>query len=230
MRGLCSLALWLTWLLATSATPCTDTFVRLTPDGRGLSYRRNPLFLNGINLAWTSWGMDFTTSPNYGSGLGSYCGAEEALRFVRENGGNAIRLWLAEEPQQILTYHRRSGRVAGLREGVVETLQAVLELAAKYEVLVVLVLFNGALVRNQPGQQQDDCKLFGDEMVLNSLVEHAVRPLARANHGTHRPTASLAAQPPQPPTQLLRASVATGPASGRRAARLWLARNVRGCQ
>lgn len=186
MRGPCTLMLWLMRLLAASATPCTDNFVRLTPDGRGLSIRRQPLFLNGINLAWTTWGMDFTTSPKYGSGLGSYCGAEEALRFVRDSGGNAVRLWLGEEPQQILAYHRRSGRVAGLREGVVEMVQTVLELAAKYEVLVVLVLFNGALVRNQPGQEQDDCRLFGDEMVLNSLVEHAVRLHDRVRPEIHR--------------------------------------------
>ena len=62
------------------------------------------------------------------------------MRFVKQNGGNALRLWLGEEPQQILTYHKRSGRVSGLRDGVIEAVETVLELAAHYEVLVVLVL------------------------------------------------------------------------------------------
>ena len=183
-RAVLLLLLWLAHAAAGPFTPCTDKFVRLSTDGRGLEYRKTPVFLNGINLAWTSWGLDFTATAGYGSGLGSYCGAEEAMRFVRKNGGNALRLWLGEEPQQILTYHRRSGRVAGLKDGVLEAVKTVLELAARYDILVVLVLFNGALVRNQPGQEQDDCELFGSERILMSLVNNAVRPLAAALRGS----------------------------------------------
>jgi len=180
----CLLALWLPRLLpSASATPCTDTFVRLSADGRELVYQKAPLFLNGINLAWVSWGIDFKGNSEYGNSLGSYCGAESAMRFLKQNGGNSIRLWLAEEPQEILTYHRKSGRVAGLRPGVIEAVQTMLELAAHYDVLVVLVLFNGALVRHKPGQLYDDCDLFGSDVILNSLVTYAIEPLAAALRG-----------------------------------------------
>ena len=180
----CLLALWLPQLLpSASATPCTDTFVRLSADGRELVYQKAPLFLNGINLAWVSWGIDFKGNSEYGNSLGSYCGAESAMRFLKQNGGNSIRLWLGEEPQEILTYHRKSGRVAGLRPGVIEAVQTMLELAAHYDVLVVLVLFNGALVRHKPEQLYDDCNLFGDDVILNSLVNYAIRPLAAALRG-----------------------------------------------
>ena len=180
----CLLALWLPQLLPpVYATPCTDTFVRRSAGGRDLEYQDAPLFLNGINLAWVSWGIDFESNGEYGNSLGFYCAAESAMRFLKQNGGNSLRLWLGEEPQQILTYHRKSGRVAGLRPGVIEAVQTVLELAATYDILVVLVLFNGALVRNQPDQEEDDCQLFNSSKVLTSLVNNAIEPLAAALRG-----------------------------------------------
>ena len=139
------------------------------------------LFLNGVNIAWISWGKDFGhafTGEAHGYGASSYCGIDDAMRFVRANGGNALRVWVFTEPHDQLTWHAGSGRVAGIAPGVLEGLQMVLELAAHYELLVIPVLFNGALARDQRS-----CDLFGDQKVTRSAVLNAVTPLAAALKG-----------------------------------------------
>ena len=126
------------------------------------------------------WGKELGkafTGEAHGYGASSYCGIDDAMRFVRANGGNALRVWVFTEPHDQPTWHAGSGRVAGIAPGVLEGLQMVLELAAHYELLVILLLFNGALARDQRS------RLFGDQKVTRSAVLNAVTPLAAALKG-----------------------------------------------
>ena len=132
------------------------------------------IFLNGINLAWVRY-PDFSGEDHMAT-LPSVCGAEEAMRFLVANGGNALRVWLLQEPSQSLTWS--NGLVSGLAPGVLLMAQTMLELALHYGVKVVFVLFNGALVRDS-----SSCSIFSRQNVLDSLLEHAIRPLARALKG-----------------------------------------------
>ena len=66
----------------------------LSADGLRLEQDGAPVFLNGINLAWVSYGSDFNTSAAVGGGTYVYCNMRDALRFVRANGGNALRVWV----------------------------------------------------------------------------------------------------------------------------------------
>ena len=133
------------------------------------------VFLNGVNLAWLRWGRDFVASDD----VFTLCHFEEALRFVVEHGGNALRVWIFTEPSKLLDWDEDEPRVRGLAKGVIPTAQAMLELAAHYQVWIVLVLFNGAVERSDT-----DCMLFGgEEATLTSLIDNAVRPLAHALRG-----------------------------------------------
>ena len=67
------------------------------------------------------------------------------MRFLVENGGNALRVWLFQEPGQSLQW--RDGLVVGLGPGVLRMAQLLLDLALRYDVLLIFVLFNGALLR-----------------------------------------------------------------------------------
>ena len=147
----------------------------VTADGSMLQLDGQELFLNGVNLAWIEWGRDFLQSGNDGAGF--YCGVEKAMRALRSNGGNALRVWLFTEPKDHLVWSEE-GFVDGIAPGVVLMTQTLLELAAHYEILVVLVLFNGAVVR---GHQS--CSMFEDKEVLASLITNVVRPLAMALQG-----------------------------------------------
>ena len=51
-----------------------------------------PTFLNGLNLAWVRY-PDFTAWQRGDTAmLPSICGAEDAMRFLVRNGGNALRV------------------------------------------------------------------------------------------------------------------------------------------
>ena len=77
-----------------------------------------PVFLNGVNLAWLRWGQDFIAND-----ATSICGFEEALRFLVMHGGNAIRVWLFTEPNRMLERDddgRSIAYVARPRRGLVD--------------------------------------------------------------------------------------------------------------
>ena len=132
-------------------------------------------FLNGINVPWIEWGSDFSSADN--DSANTYCGWEEALRFAVTNGGNALRVWLFDEPQKQLLWHA-DGLVRGLAPGVTLMVQTLLALAEHYDCHVILVLFNGA-----DAKTQETRTLVSDERVLDSLLTSAVGPLAAAIRG-----------------------------------------------
>ena len=145
-------------------------FVRAA--GPNLWFDGRRLFLNGINLAWISYGEDINSSAARGSGLSTYCGWEEAIQFVAANGGNSVRVWLFEDPNKAIAFE--GDRIVGLRHGVVEMARTLLEVAASYDIFVVLTLFNGADAKSR------DCKLFGNQETLEALNNVIIRPLASA--------------------------------------------------
>ena len=151
-------------------------YIKLSADGSRLESGGQPVFLNGLNLAWVRF-------PDFGASTGAetlptYCGVEDTMRYLKANGGNSLRIWMLEEPSQSLLWSD-DGHVTGLAPGVILMAQTILQLGAYYDIRVIFVLFNGALVR---GWQA--CKLFGDETgVLDSLLEHAIRPLGQALRG-----------------------------------------------
>ena len=132
------------------STPC-GPFLTLSSNGgpestSWFALGDEPTFLNGLNLAWIRY-PDFTpAAADHADWLPSICQAEDAMRFLVQNGGNALRVWVLQEPGQSLVW--RDGLVVGLGPGVLRMAQMMLEMALRYDVLVVFVLFNGALVQH----------------------------------------------------------------------------------
>lgn len=98
------------------------------------------------------------------------------MRFLVSNGGNALRVWMIQEPATTLEW--RNGTVAGLAPGVLPMARHMLELARHYGVLLVLVLFNGAMARDERS-----CSLFRTDAVMDALLTNAIEPLGRALRG-----------------------------------------------
>lgn len=169
---------------AKEAALCGD-FVRA---GAGATLQRGgkDIFLNGMNLAWITYGEDFghaeaATARAREGPPSSYCEWEEALRFLRKSGGNAVRVWLDLERGLLWTHAAEDPRaaVAGLKDGFVADVQTLLELARHYDVYVVLVLFNGALVDTPSG-----CGLFSPDLAKrHALLTLAIAPLVEALKG-----------------------------------------------
>ena len=119
--------------MADGGGPCRAS-TRVRAVGSELRVGAQPLFLNGLNLGWIEWGTDFDGGTSVGYGLNTYCGWEEAVRFVASNGGNALRVWMFTEPERSFTW--ADGLVTGLSPGVVPQALTLLELAAHYDVYV----------------------------------------------------------------------------------------------
>ena len=75
-------------------------------------------------------------------------------------------------------YEWRDGLVVGLGPGVLRMAQLLLDLALRYDVLLIFVLFNGALLRGSSA-----CSLLQHDDVLDSLLTNAITPLGRALRG-----------------------------------------------
>ena len=150
--------------------PACEGFIQRA--GNHLVVDGEPVFLNGINLAWVNWGSDWDSDEAI-----SFCAIESALRFIIQKGGNAIRLWVFSEPNRLITKDL-DGQILGAHYRVLHNLQAILELATHYGIRVVLTLFNGALVR-----AKEDCALFGNEDRVSALATRVVGPLAAALKG-----------------------------------------------
>lgn len=150
-------------------TPCGPFVQQLGPT---LVQGHEPIFLNGINLAWVRWGKDFVEKDAI-----SFCAIEEAMRFVVLHGGNALRIWIFSDPGSSLLWND-DWRVTGLHDGVIPIGRGLLELATHYQVRLVFTLFNGALARGRR-----DCGLFSIGDIVDTLVRNAIRPLAIAFRG-----------------------------------------------
>lgn len=99
-----------------SAASCRP-YLKVSADGKSLTSGAEITFLNGLNLAWVRF-------PDFGASSGAetlptYCGVEDAMRYVRSNGGNALRIWMLEEPSESLTWDS-DGHVTGLASGVID--------------------------------------------------------------------------------------------------------------
>ena len=148
-------------------------------DGMRLERGGEGVFLNGLNLAWISYGSDFNTSSAVGYGGYVHCMIRDALRFVRDNGGNSLRVWMFSDLAlgAPLTFDA-GGNVSGLRAGVLETAVTLLDMAHDLGIYVVLSLWNGALVRAPL-----DCSFYADAAKLDSFIAKALTPLALALSG-----------------------------------------------
>lgn len=58
--------------------------------GNRFYYNGAPIFLNGINQAWNSYGMDFGN----GKGVQNIAALTNVLNDIQSAGGNSVRIWL----------------------------------------------------------------------------------------------------------------------------------------
>lgn len=163
MQTMPSWRIYLTLVLAVG----TAAAARLKVSGKDLTYNGQKVFLNGCNIAWHNYGYDF--------GNGGYDGTlEQWLREIGGSGGNSIRVWVHVEGYSTPRWDSNGYVTQCDQSGTFEAdVKKLLDAAQAADVLVVLVLWNGAYLTNQAAVNLiwDDAKL--DAYInncLNSLV------------------------------------------------------------
>ncbi|CAG7726076.1 unnamed protein product [Allacma fusca] len=160
-------------VLATLAISNAE-FLRVS--GSNLVYGNDNVFLSGPNIAWSCYGCDFGNNRyDWGSG-------QELENYVREisaYGGNTIRIWVHVEGETTPQFNG-DGFVLGTDEArtLISDLSRFLDFCYDHNVLVIPVLWNGALMR-----QQTLVNLIWDDSKLNSYINNALIPMVQALSG-----------------------------------------------
>ena len=88
-------------------TIAETNFLRV--EGSKLMLGDEEVYLSGANLPWINFGNDFgNAQPN-----GKKCSLQDSLTFIRESGGNSIRVWLFTYGDFIPLWDEGTGFVLG---------------------------------------------------------------------------------------------------------------------
>ncbi|XP_046463073.1 mannan endo-1,4-beta-mannosidase-like isoform X1 [Daphnia pulex] len=146
---------------------------RLTTSGRDFLYNGQRVFLSGANIAWYSYGYDFGNGV-YQSDVKETL--ETWLTMIANSGGNSVRQWVHVEGQNTPAYDS-NGYVTGPdRTGtIIDDMRSFLDFAQSQNILVIFVLWNGAVLENQ-----NTINLFYDDAKLQSYIDNALKPMVAA--------------------------------------------------
>ncbi|XP_046551546.1 uncharacterized protein LOC124261281 [Haliotis rubra] len=144
---------------------------KLQIKGKHFYINDQKVFLSGANQAWVAYGYDFGNNQYEYRKTQFEC----FLRKVQQAGGNSMRTWIHVTGQTTPEFDS-SGHVVSLdKEGTfISDIKKYLRTAAKYNIVIFLTLWNGAL----HGSKMDG--LVKDESILQSYIDNGLIPLAKA--------------------------------------------------
>ncbi|CAH1238172.1 Hypp5535 [Branchiostoma lanceolatum] len=153
----------------------------LSADGQHFKLNGQRVFLSGVNMAWCRYGSDFGGGLYYSYKSSSSCPSskskyEQAIQDIANNGGNSLRVWLHVEGQETPVFsYWGSVTQTDATDQLVNELKDMLGFAKRHNVLVFLVLWNGAHHGNNFWKVRD---LVWDDLKLSTYVDEALKPLA----------------------------------------------------
>lgn len=140
--------------------------------GRNFMFGGQQLHLSGPNLAWFRYAWDFGNNEYSVSGPV----LENWIREISASGGNFLRIWVHIEAEHTPEFDGNGFIIAPDRVGtLINDLSRFLDVAADNNVFVALVLWNGALMRNQRYRN-----IVLNDAILDSYINNALLPMVRA--------------------------------------------------
>jgi hypothetical protein len=143
---------------------------RVEVDGR-------PLWLSGGNIAWVTFARDL------GPGETRLETFERIFRELHESGGNTMRFWM--HTTGAVSPEWSGDTVVGPGAGTIEDLAAILELARKHEIRLMLCLWSFDMLRISNGAAVTDRNyaLLTDERRLQAYIDNSLVPMVTALKG-----------------------------------------------
>nr|ADE58568.1 GH5 family protein GH5C [Limnoria quadripunctata] len=147
----------------------TSFAARLAVSGTSLTYGNDQVYLNGVNIAWNSYGYDF--------GNGNYDGSiENWMSDIGSAGGNTVRMWVQVEGESTPSFDNRGMVTACDNTGDFLTdVVTFLDAAQESGVLVIFTVWNGAVMSNQPY-----IDMILDDDKLQSYLDNCLTDWAKA--------------------------------------------------
>jgi len=138
-----------------------------------VQYANKDIFLSGINVAWVNFAGDLGPNP---PSLNQF---RIEFQTVRDNGGNALRLWLHTNGSETPEYNS-NGYVTGPGPVAIQNLKQILALAHQYDVGLILCLWSFDMLRTT---ELDSVQLYANKMMLTdtsytmAYVRNALMPM-----------------------------------------------------
>ncbi|KAH3776390.1 mannan endo-1,4-beta-mannosidase-like [Dreissena polymorpha] len=145
---------------------------RLTVHGSTLMKDGQRVFLSGTNLAWVHYAHDF--GHNQYSGVKGRM--EQILNEIHASGGNSIRIWLHIEGDTSPEF-TGDGHVSGIDSTLVSDLRTFIHSAQRLNILVFIVLWNGAKKQTNHPRLQG---LITDTGKLQTYLDKCLTPMVHA--------------------------------------------------
>eukprot|EP00095_Tigriopus_kingsejongensis_P005359 maker-scaffold34_size539781-snap-gene-3.21 protein:Tk05359 transcript:maker-scaffold34_size539781-snap-gene-3.21-mRNA-1 annotation:"beta- -mannanase precursor" len=142
----------------------------LKVEGRKFTYAGQEVFLSGTNAAWFHYGNDFGNGQ-WDASTGAQWTKE--IKLIGDSGGNSVRVWVHVEGE--FTPQFDSSGYVSATDGsgtLISDLRKLLDVCQSNGVLLIPVLWNGALMRQQKYKD-----LFTDTEKLRSYLDNALTPM-----------------------------------------------------
>jgi hypothetical protein len=138
---------------------------------------RPEVWLSGGNIAWVRFAQDV------GPGETQLELFDRIFRELHENGGNTMRFWVHTTGAASPAWSGQT--VSGPGEGTIADLTAILDLAQKHQIRLMLCLWSFDMLRIRNGAELTDRNyaLLTDETRLQSYIDNALVPMVTALRG-----------------------------------------------
>lgn len=140
-------------------------------------WRGRELWLSGGNVAWVSFSADV------GRGETRLAELDAAFRELAASGGNTFRLWLHTDGRSSPAWSGDS--ITGPGDGTIQDLRAILDLAGRHGIGLMLCLWSFDMLRISAGDSLTDRNhaLLTREDRLQAYIDNALVPMVAALRG-----------------------------------------------
>jgi len=132
------------------------------------------IFASGSNIAWINFAGDI------GPGNTDLEKFETMFKELNDNGGNAMRFWLHTSGAKTPAWN--GSDVTGPGVGTIEDLKAILDIAEKYDIGLLLTLWSFDMLRNSNGTTNVNRSkaILTDSVKMQTYINNALIPMVTA--------------------------------------------------
>jgi hypothetical protein len=143
-----------------------------------IEYNGLPLFMNGSNVAWISFGADIGPGTTNFTRFGQY------FDSVKANGGNTMRLWLHTNGATTPAYGG-DGMVTGPGTNTISDLRQILDLAWERKVSLLLSLWSFDMTGTSYGADRaaQNRLMLTDSSAREAYLQNCLQPMVDSLRG-----------------------------------------------
>lgn len=145
-----------------------------------IKYNGRDIFINGANVPWNSFGNDVGTHPSWGSGFSAFTFGK-AFQNCKKYGINCVRLWIHCDGRATPEFDA-SGAVIGLDANFFSNFDAIMDSAARYNILVMPCLWSFDMTKANKGAGAfagTHANLIRDTALTRTYIDKVLIPLVK---------------------------------------------------